>query len=415
MRRYDSYKDSGIEWIGKIPSHWEVKPLKRIANLVLGKMLSPNQQSDYFLKPYLRVQNINWLKVDIEDVKEMWFSSHELKKFRLSKDDLLVSEGGEVGRTCIWNGEIDECYIQNSVHKVTFDSNNFSKYHLYQFLIFGNVGYFDSIVHRISIAHLTSEKLKEIDFFIPPLAEQTAIATYLDRKTVEIDKFIIDKKRLLELYEEEKKAIINQAVTKGIDPDVKMKDSGIEWLGEIPEHWEIVQLKYIADLKSGNNLVSEQIKEEDDFPVYGGNGLRGYYSKFTNEGCFVLIGRQGALCGNINYAKGKFWATEHAIVCYPRIKVELVWLGELLKSMNLNQYSIASAQPGLSVERIKILQIPVPSLEEQQSIVRQIETACNRIDTKIEKTKKLIDLLTEYRTALISEVVTGKIKVVTDR
>ena len=105
-------KWSGIDWIGDIPEVWEVKKLAYISDIVLGKMLTPNDKGAYWLKYYLRAKNLGWFKVNIEDVKEMWFSNSELNIYRLQKDDLLVSEGGEVGRTCIWNDQIDECYIQ---------------------------------------------------------------------------------------------------------------------------------------------------------------------------------------------------------------------------------------------------------------------------------------------------------------
>lgn len=254
--------------------------------------------------------------------------------------------------------------------------------------------------------------LPRINYIIPnSLKEQTAITEYLDRKTAEINELIADKKRLLELYEEEKTAIINYAVTKGINPDAPMKDSGIEWLGEIPSHWELKKLKYVASLRSGNNIVSEQIKETGDFPVYGGNSLCGYYNEFTHDGNYVLIGRQGAYCGNIKYGKGRFWASEHAVVVSPLMEYEIVFLGELLRNMNLNQYSVSAAQPGLAVEMIKNLQIQFPPIQEQKTIANHIESECACIDSKKSRTKKLIDLLTEYCTALISEVVTGKIKV----
>lgn len=119
MKKYDTYKDSGIEWIGEVPGHWEVKRLKAVAQIVLGKMLTNDDKGDFSLKPYLRAGNINWLNVNVDDIKEMWFSDKELEKYRLETDDLLVSEGGEVGRTCIWKNELPECYIQNSVHKIT--------------------------------------------------------------------------------------------------------------------------------------------------------------------------------------------------------------------------------------------------------------------------------------------------------
>ncbi len=185
----------------------------------------------------------------------------------------------------------------------------------------------------------------------------------------------------------------------------------MEWLGEIPGHWEVHSLKRLAELKSGDGITSEEIHETGDYAVYGGNGLRGYCSKYTHEGEFVLIGRQGALCGNINYAKGKFWASEHAVVATPQKTYKTIWFGELLRAMNLNQYSMAAAQPGLSVERISNIQIPVPPLDEQKEIENFFVEKFKKIDELIRILNNQVELNKEYRTALISEAVTGKIDV----
>ena len=129
----------------------------------------------------------------------------------------------------------------------------------------------------------------------------------------------------------------------------KYKASGVEWLGEVPEGWVTCALKRLVRMQSGESITAESIEETGAYPVYGGNGLRGFTSEFTHSGNYVLIGRQGALCGNINYASEKFWASEHAVVATPIKPVDSFWLGEMLRNMNLNQYSIAAAQPGLSV------------------------------------------------------------------
>ena len=200
MERYEKYKDSGIAWLGEIPEHWEVKKLKYVAPPVLGKMLTNSDKGDFHKRKYLRAANIEWMTVNITDIKEMWFSTEELEKLRLKENDLLISEGGEVGRTCIWKNELEECYIQNSVHKITFRDQGNSIYFLNQFYAMGYKGYFDSIVNKISIAHLTVEKLKAIEIVFPPIEEQKAIAAYLDQKTAEIDELISQKQRLIELY-----------------------------------------------------------------------------------------------------------------------------------------------------------------------------------------------------------------------
>ena len=177
------------------------------------------------------------------------------------------------------------------------------------------------------------------------------------------------------------------------------------------KNWGKKKLKYVAKLKSGEGITAEDITPDGNYPVYGGNGLRGYTTKFTHEGNYVLIGRQGALCGNINFAFDKFFASEHAIVVTILDGSNFYWLGELLRSMNLNQYSQASAQPGLSVEKIQNLLISVPSNVIQKNIVQFLKIETQRIDNTIAKIEKEIELMQEYRTALISEVVIGKIDV----
>lgn len=184
------------------------------------------------------------------------------------------------------------------------------------------------------------------------------------------------------------------------------KDSGVEWLGEVPGHWDICALKRIADLKSGESITAEDINEDGEFPVFGGNGLRGFTTRYTHDGAYALIGRQGALCGNINYATGKFWASEHAVVATPKVAVETQWLGELMRAMNLNQYSVSAAQPGLSVEIVGNLRIPVPPAPEQSTIATFLDRETAKIDALVAEQEKLIALLQEKRQAVISHAVT---------
>jgi type I restriction enzyme S subunit len=251
---------------------------------------------------------------------------------------------------------------------------------------------------------------------LPPLPEQTAIVRFLDWAERRIRRVIRARQRRIKLLEEYKQALIHRAVTGQIDvrtgkPYPAYRDSGVEWLGQVPEHWEVLRLKYVARLRSGESITSERIEETGDYPVYGGNGIRGFTSSFTHEGEFVLIGRQGALCGNINYANGRFWASEHAVVVHPLRKCLTHWLGELLRAMNLNQYSIAAAQPGLAVERIQNLAIPFPPIDEQEQIDQYIKNQVNAFDAAIAADRRAIELLEEFRTRLIADVVTGKLDV----
>ena len=205
-------KDSGVEWIGEIPNHWDRLPLKNFGQVTLGKMLTSEDKGGYHLKPYLRSQNIQTERVNTSDIKEMWFSETELEKLRLEKGDLLFNEGGDVGRTCIWLNEIDECYIQNSVNRVRF-GNDDERYYLHLSILYHSVGYYDSLVNRVSIPHLTKEKLESVIFLRPPLEEQQQIVGYLDEQTQKIDKTISIEEKRIELLKEYRQSLISEVVT----------------------------------------------------------------------------------------------------------------------------------------------------------------------------------------------------------
>jgi len=170
--------------------------------------------------------------------------------------------------------------------------------------------------------------------------------------------------------------------------------------------WQRIKLKYLVSLQSGEAIDGKDIKDEGPYPVYGGNGLRGYTDSFTHEGHRILIGRQGALCGNVNYAEGQFWATEHAIVATPRRDFNTVWLGEALRAMNLNQYSQSAAQPGIAVEVIENLDVAVPPIEQQDAIATSLTARLAHIDQLIQAKQGLLETLAEKRRALIAHAVT---------
>lgn len=174
---------------------------------------------------------------------------------------------------------------------------------------------------------------------------------------------------------------------------------------ELPAKWVWKKLKYVSQLGAGDAITADEIAEEGPYPVYGGNGLRGYTSNFNRSGAVVLIGRQGALCGNVNYASGDYWASEHAIVVDPQGKCVVGWLGELLRSMNLNQYSQSAAQPGIAVDNIASLELPVPPVEVQSKISSFLDSETAEIDTLIEAKQKLLGLLAEKRRTLVAEAV----------
>lgn len=395
-------KDSGIAWIGEIPKHWEVTRLKNV-------FCEYNVKSENGTETLLSLSQYTGVKPKSETELA---GSHEAESYEGYK---IVKAGQLVMNIMLaWNGSYAlsdyDGMISPAYCIYDFRTACHRKYFHYLLRIDGYPSAFKTMSRGIidSRLRLYPEQFYTFNTVVPPKEEQSRIANFLDKKCAEIDELIALQEQMIAQLTTYKQAVITETVTKGLDPNVKMKDSGVEWIGEIPENWDVCKIQYMANLKSGYNLTTEQITDEGLYPVYGGNGIRGFYHEFFNDGEYVLIGRQGALCGNINYSTGKFWATEHAVICYPKMQYATKWFGELLRSMNLNQYSLASAQPGLAVERIKALSIPLPPLSEQQTIANYLDQKCKEIDELISVKKEKIEKLKAYKKSVIFEYVTGK-------
>lgn len=208
-----SLRQTNIPWIGSIPAHWQVEKVKGVADIVLGKMLQSTEKEGYAFKKYLRAQNIRWESVDVSDVNEMWFSPKELSTYRLQKDDILVSEGGEVGRAAIWKDELDECYIQNSVNRLRVDRKKIlPEYLLYVLESYGQAKVFEGTVNRVSIAHLTREKLKEYYIPLPPLDEQRQIVKVIHSRLHKIDTTSSELERSIAYLDEYRSSLISNVV-----------------------------------------------------------------------------------------------------------------------------------------------------------------------------------------------------------
>lgn len=182
------------------------------------------------------------------------------------------------------------------------------------------------------------------------------------------------------------------------------KVSDVAWLAgvEVPAEWRRTKVKYlVSEMRAGDSITSEQITDSGNVPVYGGNGVRGFTEAPTHDGVHVLIGRQGALCGNVHLAGGAFWASEHAIVSTPVKDVDARWLAHLLRTMDLGRYSVTAAQPGIGVAQVAALDAYLPSLEEQRAIADFLDGQTSRIDALIGKQNQLIDILHERRAAVI--------------
>ncbi len=407
--RYDKYKDSGIAWIGEIPEHWEVIKTKNAFNIISGA--TPKTDNIAYWDG-----EITWITPADYKTEDIIIKSgkrnitteglNSCGTSIVPQGSVIFSKRAPIGLVAI--NAVPLCTNQGCISCIPKPYVN-TKYFYYLMSVLTE--WFELFGSGTTFKELSTNNFANFSLSQPSFTEQQSIATYLDKKCGEIDELITLQEEMITKLQSYKQSVITEAVTKGLNKNVPLKDSGIEWIGEIPEHWKITKIQYLAQLKSGYNLTTEEIKDSGLYPVYGGNGIRGYYDKYFLEGDYVLIGRQGALCGNINYSTGKSWATEHAVVCYPKTKYITKWFGELLRVMNLNQYSLAAAQPGLAVERIKLLPIPIIPLSEQQSIADYLDQKCSEIDELISIKQQKIEKLKDYKKSLIFECVTGKRKV----
>lgn len=412
-------RNSGIEWIGDVPALWEFKRLKYTSTLA-GRIGWQGLTSEEY-----RTEGVHLVTgTDFKDGRIDWGSCVRVSEARwaeatqvqLEEGDLLITKDGTVGKVARCIDLPDKASLNSGVmvirHKVPM-----STYFLYWVLqspVFS--GWFSDVNAGAStISHLYQADFYNFGFFIPPtVQEQEQVASLLDVETAKIDQAMSLLRRELETLEQFKKSVIHEAVTKGLDPTVPMKPSGVEWIGEIPEHWGIKKLKYLCKMNSGMNLTSEEISEVGDYPVYGGNGIRGYYSKYNNDSSCVLVGRQGALCGNIQLGVAPFWATDHAVVVKELSGYGKKYAFYALTAMNLNRLSMAAAQPGLSVEKIICEFSPVPPSVEQESIASALESKVVGIETVLETKYEQLEILKQQRQSVIFEYVTGKGRVSED-
>ncbi|MDO8937561.1 MAG: restriction endonuclease subunit S [Methylicorpusculum sp.] len=253
---------TSVLWQPCLLSEWPATQAKHVFDISLGKMLQPSPNNpDDVETPYIKAINVQWSGINTEDLPTMWASSSEIKALNLKIDDLLVCEGGEVGRASILsNTTPDNCIYQNALHRVRSETNNvrYLKYCLKQA---SESGWFDVLCNRATIAHFTVEKFRELRIHIPPPKTQHLIADYLDRETAHIDALVAEKEKMLALLEEKRAALISRAVSRGLNPDAPLKPSGLDWLGDIPTHWELQRLKHLAEVRGGLTLGKQYSSE----------------------------------------------------------------------------------------------------------------------------------------------------------
>ncbi|WP_035166725.1 restriction endonuclease subunit S [Caloramator sp. ALD01] len=448
-KRYEKYKDSGIEWIGEVPEHWEVNKLKKsvisLKNGIWGEE-PENDENDIYC---IRIIDFDRNNFEVED---KYFTIRNLPKekqmqYLLDKGDLLIekSGGGEkqpVGFVALYNLDKKAIYA-NFIAKMILDkgcadSNYFKYLHSTIYAKRVNVR---SIKQTTGIQNLDTNYYLQEYVVYPPINEQVKIANYLDKKTSEIDSLIQDKEKLISLLEEKRQAIITEAVTKGLNPNVKMKDSGIEWIGEIPEHWEVKKLKYIVrngkeGIKIGpfgSSLKLDDMDENNPYKVYGQeniinndftrgnrfitqekfNEMRGY-ELFSGDIVISMMGTIGK-CKVIPLGIQPGIMDSHLIrlrtnneVMLPKFFEHLIDNANYIKEQ-MNCMSKGSIMSGLNSSIIKEIILVVPSVMEQKRIVDFLDKKTSEIDSLINDIKQQIQKLKEYRQSLIFEAVTGKI------
>ena len=438
MERYGKYKDSGVEWIGEIPEGWEVKKLKYVADANpsnIDKKSKDNEEA-VLLCNYVDVYKNEFISNEFIFM-EATASEDQIIKFVLEKGDVIATKDSEtpddiaIPALVIEDFDNVVCgYHLTHIKPISINGEYLFRYFQTNYLN----SYFEVSANGVTRYGLGVDKFNSALILNPPKPEQTAIANYLDHKTAEIDQLISQKEDLLCLYEEEKTAIINQAVTQGINPDVTLKNSGIDWLGEIPKHWEVTALKRLVTKITDGEHISPKFTQigmpflsakdvrdgyvrlpDDKFVDYD-DGMR-FRNRCNPELNDILLVSRGATVGRVAIIDTEtiFCLLGSVILLKPKAEILSSYLFYSLKNKliqdNFLLASQSSAQQAIYLVDVATVFLAIPSLEEQTAIVHHIETEITRINAKITKTKKIIALQKEYRTALISEVVTGKIKV----
>lgn len=419
-----------------VPTVWTERILKRDFEVVLGKMLQPEQHDvSETEESYLRSANIQWEGVDITDVKTMWFSPQEKRDLLLRAGDLVVNEGGDVGRCASWNGEIEECFFQNSVNRIRprqFASTRFLYYWLNNMKF---AGFVDAIVSRTTIAHLTAEKLEALPWPKVPHQEQQRIAAYLDASCVAIDAAVEAKRQQIKALGGVRKDVIQQAVTRGLERNQSVRQTDNVWMPQVPATWELVSLKRISDIQTGLTLGK----------VYEGPLVERPYLRVANvqdghldlaEVTTIEVPAEVALrvtlrIGDVlmteggdldKLGRGTIWNGEiadclhqnhiFAIRCF-RHKLLPSFLAHLTASQYGRDYFEATGKRTTNLAstnstKVGLFPIPRPSVEEQEKICSFLDDKLGEIGKISSGIESQIATLTAYRKSLIHECVTGQ-------
>ena len=399
---YPEYRDSGVEWLGEIPRTWQAYTGKRLFSSVRTPALSNDEQlaasQKYGVIPQTLMMQLNDSKVMLALKGTDSFRHVEKNNFVIS---LRSFEGGIEHSN--YQGCVSPAYtVLKSVNDISF---SFYRYLLKsEPYISALQASTDSLRDGKSINY---EQFGAITLPSPSIPEQSIIAHFLDHETAKIYNLIEKQQQLIELLKEKRQAVISHAVTKGLNPDVPMKDSGVEWLDEIPEHWRICKLKNLAKICNGQDY--KLVQAETGYPVIGSGGQFAWANTFLYDKPSVLLGRKGTIDKPL-YIDKAFWTVD--TMYYTEVFDCIIekYLYYLALTIQFNRYATNTALPSMTQEHLGNYSFSLSfNLSEQKLIINSIEKSLIKIDALTEKQLKQIELLKERRTALISAAVTGKI------
>jgi type I restriction enzyme S subunit len=425
MTKYQSYKSSGVEWIGDIPFDWNLSKYKYKLKILSGYPFKSELFDSENGFPLLRIRDITSGSI------ETYYNGDFDEKYIIKRGDVVIGMDGDFN---IREWDNDDILLNQRCCKVQEYDGILLKF-IYYTLPF-DLKIINDLTYYTTVKHLSVDDLYNIKCVLPPIKEQLQIVQFLDEKTDLIDKLISTKEKKISLLKEQRTSLINQVVTKGLNPNIKMKDSGVEWIGEIPEHWFCVGTnKVYQDLGTGTTPTS------DNKDYYSEDGFHWITTTDLNEGVMydtltkisekslidypnlrlypfgsIYISMYGGRIGKLGVSTFDSYCNQSVCVLPKNDKINVkfyyYWfLGfqDLVKNMGRG-----GGQPNINKEMIKQFPTVKIDLDEQNEIVEYLDSKTKDIDDLVSLEQKKIDLLKEYRQSLISEVVTGKIKVTTD-
>ncbi|ANF50307.1 restriction endonuclease [Chryseobacterium glaciei] len=422
MKRYSSYKNSGINWLTKIPGEWSVLRVKDIVKKI-GSGVTPKGGSEVYVDsgiPLLRSQNIYDDGLRIDDVSFIDLETHQkMKNSQLKPQDILINiTGASIGRTCILpesmsTANINQHIIYLRIHKTLVP---FISYYLKSNSI---KEYINLIQAGTSKEALNMSQVLTIPILIPKHQEQIAIFNCLERKVQAIDKKIELLHKKIICYRELRKSLINKLVTNGLNKDIQLKASGVDYIGKIPKNWTVERIKDHFYIGRGRVIGQEALSENGRYPVFSSqtenNGCLGYIKTYDYNTDLLTWTTDGANAGTVFRRKGKFNCTNVCGTLIPKRKnLDLDYVVYALQESATHNKRIDTNGAKIMNGEMAVIKIAFPSLDEQKDIANILDIKTAKIDQIIFNLKKQISTFKEFRKTLIDDVVTGKTKVTND-